>query len=82
MEDQVLFDFATRKDFEVCRVIVAGREESSASRCEDLDDLTRQIMQISYSIGGSYDVNTITSVTRCVLGHPAMAPSLKQKTAA
>lgn len=82
MNDSVLFDFATEKDLESCRQIVARKLKANDVSCDDLDDLTRDIMKLSYSIGGSYDINIIVSVTQCYLDHPQLQQRFKQKTAA
>ena len=38
--------------------------------------------RLSYSIGGSYDVNMIVSVTQCYLDHPQLNRKIKKKTEA
>ena len=77
MKESILFDFATVQDLESCKQIVANQAD-----CDDLEDLTKDIMKLSYSIGGSYDVNMIVSVTQCYLDHPQLNRKIKKKTEA
>ena len=39
-------------------------------------------MKLSYSIGGSYDVNMIVSVTQCYLDHPQLSKKIKKRVEA
>ena len=73
MKESILFDFATVQDLESCKQIVARKLQ---------EDLTKDIMKLSYSIGGSYDVNMIVSVTQCYLDHPQLNRKIKKKTEA
>ena len=50
--------------------------------CDALEDLTSDLMKLSYSIGGSYDVNMIVSVTQCYLDHPQLSKKIKKRVAA
>ena len=52
MKESILFDFATLKDLESCKQLVAQKLQANQVDCDDLDDLTRDIMKLSYSIGG------------------------------
>jgi len=82
MKESILFDFATLKDLESCKQIVAQKLQANQVDCDDLDDLTRDIMKLSYSIGGSYDANMIVSVTQCYLDHPQLSKKVKKRNIA
>ena len=82
MKESNLFDFATVQDLESCKQIVARKLQANQADCDDLEDLTKDIMKLSYSIGGSYDVNMIVSVTQCYLDHPQLNRKIKKKTEA
>ena len=64
MKESILFDFATVQDLESCKQIVARKLQANQADCDDLEDLTKDIMKLSYSIGGSLSLIHISEPTR------------------
>ena len=48
MKESILFDFATVQDLESCKQIVARKLQANQADCDDLEDLTKDIMKLSW----------------------------------